>query len=452
MGLQGCTLGCFCLSSLLLSSGVTFAAGPVFPNVRHVIHISADGLGGLFLSDYLAQAPDDVPTFRRLITEGSTTLNARPDCDVSVTVPNHASMLTGRPVLQRTANKAPHGLTFNFDPGPFATVHALGDQSDAYKSSVLDVAHDNGFTTAFFAGKEKFAFFLRSYDEENGAPDLVGKNNGRAKIDASAIVDWTDLGVYLEKSADLVSLVVKHLDTATPGYTFLHLADPDVAGHYFGWGSENYRTAVRNVDRQLARILAAIEANPELRNRTAVIVTSDHGGGDVSGSHVYATDSKVFTIPFLVWSPGAVPAGRDLYELFSNRTEPGTQFVDYSANRQPLHNGDSGNLALAMLGLPAIPGSSLIPELKPTISATSAPTISVERPTISLERAGIGLVVSWPATSTIPDLERSDLASSVRWSKVTNGIVLVNGRYVYRETNSSSAPSQFFRLTQRVVR
>ena len=368
------------------------------------------------------------------------TLNARPDTDVSVTVPNHASMLTGRPVLERTATRpsgSPHGLVFNFDPGPSATVHALGDQTDSYKSSVLDVAHDNGLATAFFAGKDKFSFFLRSYDAENGALDRVGPDNGTAKIDASGIVDWTDTDLYLQKSAELVSMVVTHLAAASPGYTFIHFADPDIAGHYFGWGSENYRLAVRNVDRDLAKILASIEANPELRNQTAIILTSDHGGGDVSGSHQYASDRKVFTIPLMVWSPGVIPAGRDLYDLFANRADPGTQLVDYSAARQPLRNGDSGNLALTLLGLPSIPGSSLIPEFKTSLS---------------VQRTGAGLTISWPTTDTAADLERSDLAATSTWNRVTNGIVQENGHYVYRETNPAAPAIQFFRLTRSAQR
>ena len=138
----------------------------------------------------------------------------------------------------------------------------------------------------------------------------------------------------------------------------MHLVDPDTAGHASNWASAQYAASIKQTDTNLKALLDYIDANPEYTNNTALVITADHGGqASGFGGHITATDPQNYTIPFYAWGP-SVPAG-EFYSVTSNRFNPGTSRPDYNAAQQPVRNGDAGNLALSLLGLGTIPGSSM---------------------------------------------------------------------------------------------
>ena len=370
---------------------------PYHTAIEHVIHISVDGLGAFYLADYLSNAPALFPNFARMRAQGASTLEARADYSSTVTLPNHACQLTGRPVSHPSGwpNTFHHGITFDSDNG--GTMHDSGNLSIPYKASTLDVVHDRGLSTAFYSSKTKFVFYTRSYDGINGAADVTGEDNGRNKIDMAIL---TDGGSSLYGASEtLVNALVTDLGSSPWNYTFLHFAEPDYAGHDTGWGSAGYSNAVRHVDQQLGRILAAIDSNPALVGQIAVVLTADHGGGGNSSTgHSTTTAYKNFAVPLFVWGAG-IPSGIDLYSLFANRGNPGTNRLSYNATPQPLRNGDVGNLSLALLGLPPIPGSSMIPQfnLPPIIVADpqSATTFLGATVSFSVAISGAPLSYQW---------------------------------------------------------
>ncbi|MBW3631069.1 MAG: alkaline phosphatase family protein, partial [Gemmatimonadetes bacterium] len=109
-------------------------------------------------------------------------------------------------------------------------------------------------------------------------------------------------------SADeTVSSVERYLATERPNLMFVHIGEPDYAGHKFSWMSTFYGSAVRKSDRAVARVLAAADRAYGAGNYT-VIVTADHGGhGWGHGSN----DVRDVTIPWITWGKG-VRRGVDL--------------------------------------------------------------------------------------------------------------------------------------------
>ena len=324
--------------------------------VEYVIHVSVDGLGGPLFKTWMdTDTNGDFPNFKRLIDEGATTFNARTDFAYTNTLPNHTSMLTGRPVLMPAGqpNTTHHGYIVNTDPTPTATLHNSGNVNLAYIASVFDIVHDNGLTTALYTSKSKFVIFEQSYNATNGAADLDPPDNGTDKIDKYL---YLTTGSPLNAS-NLQAACIADLAVAPANYSFVHYRDPDAAGHSYSWGSPAYRAAVVRVDGYLGELLQTIENSAVLKDHTVLVLSSDHGG--INFGHSSPTQETNYKVPFFTWG-AVVDSGVDLYAANEGRrADPGTTRPDYNASPGPIRNGESANLALMLLGLPPVPGSSI---------------------------------------------------------------------------------------------
>lgn len=344
----------------LLGVGVVLAAGWVTgahaatpgaaspqPQARYVIVISVDGMGSAYVKPLLAAGlPNELTTFKRLQAEGSGTLNARDDADYAITLPNHVAMMTGRGVKGEQG----HHWTLNKDPEPTAT---LASNHGSYLASGFDVAHDHGLRTAIWSGKSKFGLFQQSYSATSGAPDLTGPDHGRDKIDYDQIVPGSP-------AATLAADFVTRMTDQPSNFVFFHFQDPDATGHGLGWSADPaspYAKTLKCVDTAIGSMLDMVQASPTLKGRTVIILTSDHGGHDKT--HGDTKNPLDFTIPFYVWGAG-VPAGGDLYAMNpGSRTAPGPDANPPYTGPQPIRNGEAANLALGLLGLGPVPGSTI---------------------------------------------------------------------------------------------
>jgi hypothetical protein len=310
---------------------------------EYVIQISVDGLNAGVLQSLIDAG--EAPYFKRLEDEGAWTINARADYSFTITLPNHTTILTGRPVLESVGmpDVPFHNWTSNTIPRRGVTLHQHG-----YIPSVFDVVHDAGKSTALFSSKDKFVLFDQSYDQTNGAAN----EHGRDKID----MFFTEDDGPPKFSQTMNERFVAEMGSHHFNYAFVHYRDADSVGHVLRWDSAMYRWAVRNVDGFIAGVIRLVESDPKLKGKTAIVLTADHGGS--AFGHVNPTLKENFTVPVLVWGAGV--AHGDLYAMNpESREDPGDKRVDYAAAKQPIRNGDTGNLALSLLGLKAVPTSSI---------------------------------------------------------------------------------------------
>ena len=166
------------LAALAVSLALSAPPAPFDPApFNHVLVISVDGLR----SDCLeAPSIELLPNFARLLA-GPHTLDARTDSQVTVTLPNQVSTITGRPVFGPYG----HNWTHNSDPPDIQRGGTLHINKGAYITSMFDVAHDAGVMTTCHVSKAKFWLLQQSYGWSTGAPDTTGEDNGLAKIDVT---------------------------------------------------------------------------------------------------------------------------------------------------------------------------------------------------------------------------------------------------------------------------
>ena len=259
-GLSGCAGPHYLTSRPLDLSAVK---APTAGLTRNVILVSIDGLRPDAIEKFAA------PTLQRLMREGSYSLSARTIMPSS-TLPSHTSMLSGEPPDQ-------HHVTWN------NVVTAEKDVVDF--STVFSVARAHGYRTAAFFSKAKFSPL-----QLPGSLDYSQAPGG-----------WW--GKWM--SARTVSDVRAHLKTEKPNLLFVHLSDPDSAGHSAGWMSAAYGRAVLAADTALDQLLDAAEETYGAGNY-AVVVTADHGG------HAYGhgtNDPLDVTIPWIAWGRGVGDEG-----------------------------------------------------------------------------------------------------------------------------------------------
>lgn len=224
-------------------------------STKHVIVLSIDGLR---TDAAAAAASKSLLDLKSKSVFGSNARTIKP----SITLPSHTSMLTGRDVRV-------HGISWNTYKPKKGMVKV---------PTIFEKAHNRGMTTAMFVGKEKFKHLLR--------PNTVDHFSFPGD-EAMEVVD------------DFSKFVKAH---GLPNLTFIHMPDPDLAGHRYRWMSKEYLKAVRRSGRAVKKVIATAEqAAP---HDFTIIVTADHGG---SGRHHKADKEIHWRIPWMTYGPKLKP-------------------------------------------------------------------------------------------------------------------------------------------------
>jgi len=356
----------YLLSAVL--TAISFLPAPADAgDIEYVIHLNLDGLHAKSVE---VLGPEGAPNLWRLRTEGAYTDRARSDFDSTVTTPNHSSIFASRPIYDftDTATTDYDGHLWGENSGdPLAladSIHhthtfAPAKTSWEYVPSIYDVTHDAGLRTGLFNGKHRLNLHYESWHTYGRSLSATGESDPQvSKIDAHTHQQYSTGGGEETMFYDWYT----EMSGADPmNYSYLHFAGTDVNGHATNWDmtpQSGYMEYIKAVDAHLGEIFALIESDPDLKDKTAIVMTTDHGGSLGTTGHGTKTDIDCYEISVYAWGPG-VSAGADLYTLNTQYTNPGTTRPDHTDQaNQPIRNGDTTNLVLSMLGLSAVPGSA----------------------------------------------------------------------------------------------
>ncbi len=232
---------------------------------RKVVLISIEGLRGDALEQW---AP---PALTELANTGATWTNARTILP-TLTVPAHLSMWSGQGIEA-------HGVandTLRFTP-EMASLNPL------FRS----VGKNGKVSEAFLSGDGPLG----------GFGDLL-----RCRL----AFGFDSLTFGPSDAAAITSLAIPAVADPMLDVVFVHLPDPDAAGHAFGFTSAEYGAAVLQTDAELARLVGAIDFET-----TMLIVTAPHGGGGAFGDQLHGSGSDAdVVIPMIVRGPGVIPGPR----------------------------------------------------------------------------------------------------------------------------------------------
>lgn len=202
----------------------------------------------------------ETPVIDRLVREGAYAWTARTTMPSS-TLPCHTSMLRG-------VEPARHGITTNlFQP----LVRPV--------PSLIDAAHDQGRTTAFFYNWEQL--------RDLSAPGKLNMSFMHSDCKSAAgdrRIAERAAAYVLESEVDLL---------------FVYFGWTDECAHLHSWMSQPYLDAISNADSCLGRVLDAVERAGRAAE-TTVLVLSDHGGHE----RTHGTDrDEDILIPWVLHGP-----------------------------------------------------------------------------------------------------------------------------------------------------
>ena len=281
------------LAALLVCALSACREAPPLPAEKAIlILISIDG----FRWDYLDR--DQPPTLIRLGAEGVRADGLIPEFP-SKTFPNHYTIVTGLRV-------AHHGIISN----NMRAADIPGEFSLSNRDVLADPRWWGGepiWNTAEKQGRKAGAMFWP------GSETVIG---GRQATYWTPFDDDMPNGDRVRRVLGWLTLP----ESERPSFLTLYFSDVDSAGHSFGPDSDEVKSAVQRVDKEIADLVNGVK-DAGLTDRVHYVLLSDHGMAALSTDRVIVLDDyiDVDAMDVVDWSPvlALTPNDGDVERLYA---------------------------------------------------------------------------------------------------------------------------------------
>ena len=261
--------------ALATLAGLAHAPGAA-PPARHLVLISIDALRPEFYLDDTYAAP----ALRALVHAGSYARAVTPVFP-SVTYPAHASIVTG-------VGPARHGVLFNVIWSPTGSPSRWYEEATDLRAPPLwNIARAAGLTTAAVSWPSTLRAPIdwlvpeRDYYRRPNPVELLHQATTGGLFERLGLTPQPAMFKdIVQWDAFLAATTVAIVRGMRPNLLLLHLVQLDSVQHRGGRDAPALRPALARVDAHVGAIVAALR-EAGLADRTAVIVTGDHGFQDV---------------------------------------------------------------------------------------------------------------------------------------------------------------------------
>lgn len=306
-----CTLGFLVVVVLVVREhfGARVMKEPTHKEQKlNCILITIDTLRADYLSCYGHEKP--TPNIDWLADNG--VLFERAICQMPLTTPSHASILTG---------------TYPRE----TEVTANGYQFKDFNLSIAELLLEEGYNTAGFVGAFPVASRLGFDQGFLVYNDYFSPYMSISRLTILRIIHlggWETGGFVQRRAEKVVDPFIKWLESAKdkPFFSWVHIYDPhtpyDPPEPYDEYASETddehermvalYEGEIAYTDEQIGRIFDALDEFGILEN-TVIILTADHG--EHLGDHDYFYDHGAYLyeagiwVPLIIFYPEKIPAG-----------------------------------------------------------------------------------------------------------------------------------------------
>ena len=265
--------GRFLIAAVLLAA-IASAPGarPAPEKDRLVILVTIDGFPAWLFHDPTLV----IPNLRRLAKEGAVA-DAMTVSNPSITWPNHTTLVTG--VSPRRHGVLSNWLTILKGPGLPPAAEPWRPKADLVRvPTIYDAAFRAGLRTAqvdWVAIQDSGTI----HDEFAEIPKVDGPLQrelvAAGVLDAAGLRDF-DKASIVWRDWIWTQAASRIVEAHRPNLLLFHLLSTDSSNHQYGPGTLASRSAYAHADRLLGDLLKVVD-RAGLREKTTVIVTTDHG-------------------------------------------------------------------------------------------------------------------------------------------------------------------------------